>query len=292
LTRLIRPAAAFAILITVVFGVACGGKDDASDANGGASTIPGPPIPGSVTETAGSPGATGSTGAEATADSTDPTVTPGSGRGLPTADSLNALPSYRYQLTLEGKGSIAESLAITGMTGAGGSDSFKYTIKGAWIAPDKAQVEMEFAGRSVKQTIIGEQQWVTIAGLTGNPLPADSDAAELTYGAAFISQQIVDAALRDFDCTATEQVEGIATVRCEGDIDDFNRTQDQFGSLFDGTTVSEVTAFKSTLWIAEDGGYPVKAELQLGGKTTDGKDFSLAIALNVTDIGQVAEITP
>ena len=59
-----------------------------------------------------------------------------------------------------------------------------------------------------------------------------------------------------------------------------------------GCTVSEVTAFESTLWITEDGGYPVKAELQLGGKTTDGKDFSLALALNVTDIGKVAEITP
>jgi hypothetical protein len=285
LTRLNPLAVAAVILIALVLlASACGGNDRRSTEDGEA-TLPAPPI----IETPGSQDSiSGASGGE-----NDPGETPVSGRGLPTADSLNALPSYRYQLVVEGEGSVAESFDLAALTGAAGTaDAFKYTIKGAWIAPDKAQVEMDFAGRAIRQTIIGQQQWVTVAGVTGSPLPADGAAAELTYGAAFISQEIVDAALRDFDCDHREEIAGLRTVRCEGDIDDFNRTQDQFGSIFDGTTVSDVTAFEGTLWIAEDLGYPVKAKLHLGGKTTDGKDFTLGLSLDVTDIGRVTEITP
>ena len=121
MTRLFRPAALAAIFgATILLAVACSGHGD-TGTSGDAGKVPGPPIPGSLMETPGGPETPlGSTGP--VSGTAGPTETTTPGRGLPTADSLNALASYRYQLTLEGKGSIAESFAITGVTG-GGSDT-------------------------------------------------------------------------------------------------------------------------------------------------------------------------
>jgi hypothetical protein len=151
---------------------------------------------------------------------------------------------------------------------------------------------MDFAGQAIKQTIIGNQQWVNFAGVAQGPIPADGTAEDLTLAADFIDQETLNTTLRDFDCGKTEEVNGVRAVKCDGDLEDFKRAQNQFGGLFTDTTVSQVTAFNASIWIAEQGGYAVKADTRMAGKTTDGKDFALALAMNITDIGQVTEITP
>ena len=155
------------VLVTMALLIsACGGDND-SDATGGGT---GPDASGSpeAEVTTGAPsGPTGPTG------SADPSVTPGT-------SSLSALPSYRYKVTLEGKGALAGAIGLDDITGEGETvDSFQYSIKGAWIAPDKAQLEMDFAGQAVKQTIIGNQQWLNVAGMAQGAIPADGKAEDL-----------------------------------------------------------------------------------------------------------------
>jgi len=218
----------------------------------------------------------------------DPTAVP----VLPAAASLSDLPSYRYEVTFEGTGSIADSLGIGELTGTPASDSFKYTVKGAWIAPDQAQLELSFAGQQVKQTIIGNQQWVTLAGVTSGPVPADGRAEDLILAASFINESTIGSTLDDFDCSETEEVNGVDTLKCVGDLEDFQQSEDQLRTLLEGANVREVSAFDSTIWVAEEGGFAVKADMHVAGKTADNRDFSLTLNVNITDIGQVTEIKP
>ena len=218
----------------------------------------------------------------------DPTAIP----VLPAAASLSELPSYRYEVTFEGTGSIADSLGIGDLTGAPAGDSFKYSVNGAWIAPDQAQLELSFAGQQVKQTIIGNQQWVTLAGVASGPVPADGPAENLILAASFINESTIGSTLDDFDCTATDEVNGVATLKCVGDLEDFQQSEDQLRALLEGANVREVTSFDSTIWVAEEGGFAVKADMRVVGKTGDNRDFSLTLNVNITDIGQVTEIKP
>jgi len=211
---------------------------------------------------------------------------------LPAAASLSELPSYRYEVTFEGTGSIAASLGIGELTGEPAGESFKYTVKGAWIAPDQAQLELSFAGQQVKQTIIGTQQWVTLAGVTSGPVPADGRAEDLILAASFINESTIGSTLDDFDCSETEEVNGVDTLKCVGDLEDFQQSEDQLRTLLDGANVREVTDFDSTIWVAEQGGYAVKADMRVAGKTGDNRDFSLKLNVNIRDIGQVTEIKP
>jgi len=221
-----------------------------------------------------------------------PDVEPTAVPVLPAAASLSDLPSYRYEVTFEGTGSIAESLGIGELTGRAAGDSFKYAVKGAWIAPDQAQLELSFAGQQVKQTIIGNQQWVTLAGVASGPVPADGRAEDLILAASFINESTIGSTLDDFDCSDTEQVNGVTTLKCVGDLEDFQQSDDQLRSLLEGANVREVTAFDSTIWVAEQGGYAVKADMRVAGKTGDNRDFSLTLNVNITDIGKVTEIKP
>jgi hypothetical protein len=278
-SRLFRFLAVVAI-IGVLIG-ACGGDDD------NASTGSTGPSDGGSTDAEATTGPEGATGP---GGSNGSTAAPG---GNTVAGTLNALPSYRYEVTLEGEGSLVEAIGLDDVTGATGtSGSFQYSIKGAWIAPDKAQLEMDFAGQTVKQTIIGNQQWLNVGGIAQGPIPADGKAEDLILAADFIDTSTIESTLADFDCSKTEDVNGVRSTRCEGDLEDFNRAQDQFGNIFDDTSVREVTGFKSVIWIAEEGQYAVKANMEMVGKTTDGQDFTLALTMDIRDIGQVAEITP
>jgi hypothetical protein len=227
--------------------------------------------------------------AEATAP---PDIEPTAVPVLPAAASLSQLPSYRYEVIFEGTGSIADSLGIGDLTGAPTGDSFKYSVKGAWIAPDQAQLELSFAGQQVKQTIIGNQQWVTLGDAASGPVPADGRAEDLILAASFINESTIGSTLEDFDCSDTEEVNGVATLKCVGDLEDFQQSEDQLRTLLEGANVREVTAFDSTIWVAEQGGYAVKADMRVAGKTGDNRDFALTLNVNVTDIGKVTEIKP
>ena len=170
----------------------------------------------------------------------DPTTVP----ILPAAASLSELPSYRYEVTFEGTGSIADSLGIGELSGTPASDSFKYTVKGAWIAPDKAQLELSFAGQQVKQTIIGNQQWVTLAGVTSGPCPPTASAEELILAASFINESTIGSTLDDFDCTETEEVNGVDTLKCVGDPRRLSAVRRPAAYTSEGANVREITRLR------------------------------------------------
>ena len=112
--RPLRPISALGAIMlaaTVLLGACSGDDDNGSNPADGSS---------SPAETTSPP-------------DVDPTVVP----VLPAAASLSELPSYRYEVTFEGTGSIADSLGIGDLTGAPAGDSFKYTVKAPGSRPTR-----------------------------------------------------------------------------------------------------------------------------------------------------------
>ena len=62
--------------------------------------------------------------------------------------------------------------------------------------------------------------------------------------------------------------------------------------LITGILGLPVAPLRGTIWVAEQGGYAVKADMRLAGKTGDNRDFSLTLNVKITDIGKVTEIKP
>jgi hypothetical protein len=220
-------------------------------------------------------------------------ASPGGGSGLPSTGSLLDLDSYRYEIRFQGSGSIVSGLGIPDdISGQGGSGNLDITMKGAWIKPDKAQLEMDLGGFVLRQTVIGNQQWTTLAGQTVGPERAEPGAAEeLVLAASFIEEGNIPENLDELDCDNRESVNGVQAIRCDADKEDFERMSGGFNEFL-GSEVEDIDDFNMKVWVAEQGGYVVKMDLAMKGTDSGNTDFSLSMALNVTDINSVREIAP
>ena len=114
----------------------------------------------------------------------------------------------------------------------------------------------------------------------------------LTLAAGFINESTIGSTLDDFDCTDTEEVNGSPPSSALAPSKTFSNQRTSCAALLQGANVREITAFDSTIWVSEQGGYAVKADIGVAGKTGDNRDFSLTLNVNITDIGQVTGIKP
>ena len=286
--RLVRIAVLFAVV--ALFVSACGGSSNknnstaASGAPGGSKAVTGS----SSSSIAGSPSGvkTGPGGSTA--------VSGGSGAGLPITDDLSSLNSYRWDVSLAGKGAIVAQLGpdLTGASGGAPADSVSYDITGAYIKPDKAQMQLTTGGLSVRQTVLGSQSWTTVGGVTTGPIEASPGAADDLGLTGFFDVGDIFRDVQGFDCSGSQNVNGIDTTVCSADKSDYDQMAASIAGLLDDTGVESVKDFGLQVYVAKTGGYVVKTDMTWSGIGSDNKDFSLAIHLNVTDINQVTEIKP
>jgi hypothetical protein len=266
-----------------LFVSACGSSSNKNNSTGASGSAATGSSGGSI---AGSP--SGGPGGAAAAPSG------GSGASLPITDDVSSLNSYRWEVTLEGKGSIVAELGpdVAGASGAAPSDSVSYDLTGAYIKPDKAQMELTTSGLSVRQTVLGPQAWTTVGGVTTGPIEAGAGAADDLGLSGFFDVGDVFRDVQGFDCSGSQNVNGVDTTLCSADKNDYDKMAASVAGLLDNTGVESVKDFGLQVYIAKDGGYVVKTDMTWSGIGSDNKDFSLAIHLNVTDINQVTDIQP
>ena len=298
-SRLLRIAALF--VVVALFVSACGGSSNKNASTGatgsGASTGGSSAIaPTGATALTGSSSSsiTGSpSGANAPSGNTGAPAG-GSGASLPISNDVSSLKSYNWDLTLSGKGAIVAQLGpdLTGSSGAAPPDSVSYDIKGSYIAPDKAQMELDTGGLSLKQTVIGTQEWTSVGGVTQGPTEVGPTAVSDLGLPGFFDVGDVFRDVQGFDCGGSQNVNGVDTTVCKADKSDYDQMAAGIAGLLDNTGVETVNDFSLAIYIAKDGGYVVKTDMTMGGVGTDNKDFSLGIHLNVTDINNVSTITP
>jgi hypothetical protein len=270
-------ALAMATILAVVCLAACGGDGEEEGAPAAAATA-------TVTE-AETPAAGAETPA-ATSTPSEAGLAPG---------SLAGLNSYRYTMKMELEGlesSLAEEMAaIPGQDPTAMADSLEMEISGAFVAPDKAESRMRISGvdDELALTVIGNQQWVELGDMAIGPIEAMGDVSELDFALMMWEEFSGEAGGLSCASEKKETVNDVPTNYCGID----KVTFEQLSSLFGGTEeMGDIDEMNLEMWLAEDGGWPVRLRVHVAGTDETGQEFDAKLEMDVTDVNEDIEIKP
>lgn len=262
---------AMATILAVVSLAACGGDGEEEGAPAAAATP-------TVTE-AETPAAAASPAGAALA--------PG---------SLTGLNSYRYSMKMELEGlesSLAEQMAaIPGQDPTAMAESLELEIEGAFVAPDQAESRMRISGvdDELALTVIGNQQWVELGDLAIGPMETTGDVSELDF--ALMMWEEFSEGAGGLTCASEkkETVNDVPTNYCGID----KATYEQLSALFGGTEeeMGDIDEMNLEMWLAEDGGWPVRLRVSVAGTDESGQEFDAKLEMDVTDANEDIEIKP
>ncbi len=209
--------------------------------------------------------------------------------------SLTTLNSYRYSMKMELKGS--QSLLSEQMAGLSGQDptamaeSLKMEISGAFVAPDKAESRIRISGfdDEVALTVIGDQQWMKLGDLVIGPEVFTDDISDMDLASAMWEGFSEGAGGLTCASEKKEKVNDVPTNYCGID----KATFEQLVSLFGGTEeMGDIDEMSLDMWLAEDGGWPVRLRVHVAGTDESGQEFEAKLELDVTDVNEEIEIKP
>jgi len=220
------------------------------------------------------------------------TSTPASGA------RLSSLRSYRYTLRIAGAGSplvglAGELLSQASLATPTISDSVTVDVSGAFVSPDRAVNDWRVGGLSFTLTYIGRDRWTTRAGTITGPNSASRDSSDIS-----LSNQVWDDGilpiLRFFACdNLRETVNGQATGKCVFRTP-FKEQISSFLNWIGGgpNQIGSVTGSLIEVWLAEDGGHPVRVRAEMTGLDGRGLPFNLRVDLDVTNVNSAITINP
>jgi hypothetical protein len=256
----LRCVATLLVLLAVGLLAACGGSGDEKGAADQAA-----PAAADVTAAA-TPG-----GESATGETTAP------------AEAFANLQSYR----------IAMRFTLEGGTGDAGG-TLAMDLEGSYVAPDRSQAsvsahlgDLELAEETIT---VGSQTWVK-TGDTWAEGEAQFDISDLSP--ASLLQDLKPEQLRVLKPTE-ETVNGVKSLRYSidrGDIESLGN----LGALFGDSTGLENLPedFNIDLWLAQDGGWPVRLTMVAKGAIDEGDEINLDFSLDITDVNDPGiEIAP
>jgi len=256
----LRHVAALLVLLFAGLLAACGGDGDEKEA----------------AEQQAPAAAEATTGATPEEDgATDETAAP--------AEAFADLESYRIEMrfTLEGgSGGASEALAMD--------------LEGAFVAPDRSQAtvsarlgELELEEETIT---IGDQTWVKTGDVWVEG-EAQFDISDLSP--ASLLEDLQPDQLRVLKPTK-EAVNGVDSLRYSIDRTDIE-SLGSLSTLFgDGEGLEDLPEdFDIDLWLAEDGGWPVRLTMVAQGVIDGGDEISLDFSLDITDVNDAGiEIEP
>ena len=274
-------ALAMATILAVVCLAACGEEEE--EGRPAAAATP------TATEAA-APAATPTPSEAAT-----PIATPAPSEGAFAPGSLGDLNSYRYSMKIELKG--LESIfteSIGGLTGeepAAFPETMEMEISGAFVAPDKAETRMRISGLDdeLAVTAIGNQQWMKWGDLVIGPEVLPGDISEMDFASAIWEGFSEEAGGVTCASEKRETVNDVPSRYCGID----QATFEQLASLFGGTEeMGDIDELSLDMWLAEDGGWPVRLRVHVAGTDESGQEFEAKLELDITDINEEIEIKP
>ena len=224
-------------------------------------------------------------GEDQTAKEAGETPTP-DGQAIPIA-SLAELKSFRYSITMHIEIPGLEDQLLPGFA-ALLSD---VEIRGASVAPDKSEMQMTLgeSGQVMGAVAIGERTWFSsVEEWTETPNGAP-DVSLLSP--ENVSGSVIDEKAFAGAKPAKEKMNGVDALHYTAD-------QSGLGSLADLLGVAEPendvpVETRMDLWLTEDGGYPVRVLIDARGTDAEGREMSVQLELNVTDLNDPGiEIEP
>ncbi len=268
---------AMATILLIVSLAACGGDGDEEGAPAAAET----------------PTTAAEEGSPVEAETPAAAATPAGAALAP--GSLTGLNSYRYTMKMELEG--LESLlteqmaAIPGQDPTAMAETLEMEISGAFVAPDKAESRMRISGvdDELALTVIGNQQWVELGDMAIGPMEATGDVSELDF--ALMMWEEFSEGAGGLTCASEkkETVNDVPTNYCGID----KATYQQLSALFGGTEeMGDIDEMSLEMWLAEDGGWPVRLRVNVAGTDESGQEFKAKLEMDVTDANEDIEIKP
>jgi hypothetical protein len=273
-----------AAILVVVGLAACGGGGEEEGAPAAAET------PAAVAEEGTPAAATPTVAEEGT-----PAATPTPSEEALAPGSLSGLDSYRYTMNMELQGLqslLAEQMAaIPGQNPTATAEGLTMEISGAFVAPDKAESHMHISGveDELVLVVIGNQQWVQLGDMAIGPMEASGDISELDFASMMWEGFSAEAGGLTCANEKKETVNDVPTNYCGID----KATFEELSSLFGGTEqMGNIDEMSLDMWLAEDGGWPVRLRVHVAGTDESGQDFDAKLDMDVTDVNKDIEINP
>lgn len=181
--------------------------------------------------------------------------------------NLDKLDSYQFTETIAGSSMGAQAT----------SDSSGTTISGTVINKPDKRLSINYGGTQI--VVIGDQQYMSSDGTTWTA--AGTSASAFTsmlptqlYGTWF------DAFASGYKPAGDDTQNGVACIHYKGDT--------SLSGMY--STIAGVQGtFTSDLWVAKDGGYPVKGVLAYSA-TSGGKGGTFGYSLDVTHVNDAANV--
>ncbi len=202
------------------------------------------------------------------------TEEPGGEAGAAPADALADLESYRVDLRFTLEGTVTEGAGLLAVD-----------LEGAFVAPDRTQTrvtarvdELELEEESIT---IGGQSWVKVGDdwVEGEPQFEFGDISPSSLLENLSAEQL------RLIKPSKETVNGVESLRYSIGRDDIDALR-SVGALFGGdeTLADMPEDFDIDLWLAEDGGWPVRITMTAHGMISEGEEIDLDFSMDITDV--------
>jgi hypothetical protein len=188
-----------------------------------------------------------------------------------------------------------ESIFTESMSGLTGEEpgtvpaTMELEVSGAFVAPDKAEAHMRISGVTdeLSMTVIGDQQWMKWGDLTMGPTAFEGTLSDMSLAEAMWGGFSEEAG--DLTCSSEkkETVNGVPSRYCGIDQASFA----ELTSLFGGTEeMGDIDELSLDMWLAEDGGWPVRMRAHVAGTDQSGQEFDARLEMDITDVNTEIDI--
>jgi hypothetical protein len=208
------------------------------------------------------------------------------------ASAIEELKSFRFDLSLK--------MEFSGVSGNSAEDMFAALLlgalgdikaSGAYVAPDKTETTITFAGQEIGYIQIGNQAWMKMGGVW-TPTTA-SDALGFNFGSPtdlfedFLPQEVLKGAK-----TSRERVNGVDTTRFSYDKQSLLVLAEEFGAMAgDLDDIDDLKEFSLDVWVT-DSGIPVKLLMNIVAEDATVERFGIKLEANIKDINSNITIRP
>jgi len=190
------------------------------------------------------------------------------------AEAFAELESYRVKMSLIMEGTTAEAPGTLALD-----------LEGAFVAPDRSQIHVSARLDDLQleedSITVGEQTWVK----TGDNWVEGEPEFQLgDFSPGSFLEELGPEQLRLLK-PSNETVNGVDSLRYDIDQADVE-TLRSLGALLgqDGGLEDLPEEFNLGLWLAEDGGWPVRVTVTARGVADGGEELSIDLSMDVTDV--------
>lgn len=223
-------------------------------------------------------------------------VTPGPGQQetappsevVTSCDAIGEIQSYRYFISLRLQSPAFQEPTPEGTEAplSGFAEQLNQLfsdmqLEGAFVAPDRTQAVMRFGEEEMELRVIGDKSWLRV-GSTWQEQSSPPGPDTLPTPRLLCQNLVQDLGPSLSTAQAREEiVNGVATVRYRLDETNLEGLARILGK---GSTEELPQQFSLEVWLAKEGGWPVRLQISASDQDEEGRPISLELFMEFRDI--------